>query len=392
MIEIMAEMQSTGERASGNETGYDLLVVGGGLAGIAAALEARKLNPDWRIALLESRRRLGGRAGSFIDPKSGNWIDNCQHVGLGCCPELIDFVAGLGRPDAFRRSAELLFYHPDGYVDRIYGSRFLPPPLHLAPAFAKVRFLNVRDKLALAYGILKLVMTPYRTLEEISVASWLNQNRQTPNAIHNLWEPVLVSALNDSLDRIHAAGAKKVMLESFFRRRDGFHLLVPAMPLGILFDEDVRRKFERDKIAIYEGNAVQQLHYHEPKKQFEIAMQDGLNFTAGNLILATPWPAAAKLLEALGMTEFHETVEKFKKLEKSPITGIHLVLDKRVCEYQEIALLGRTIQWVFDHTAADVKYQPGLVPEGGQSLQLVVSASHSLLKYNRDEIMGIALS
>ncbi|MFM7128933.1 MAG: hydroxysqualene dehydroxylase HpnE, partial [bacterium] len=266
------------------------------------------------------------------------------------------------------------------------------PPLHLAPAFAKVRFLNVRDKLALAYGILKLVMTPYRTLEEISVASWLNQNRQTPNAIHNLWEPVLVSALNDSLDRIHAAGAKKVMLESFFRRRDGFHLLVPAMPLGILFDEDVRRKFERDKIAIYEGNAVQQLHYHEPKKQFEIAMQDGLNFTAGNLILATPWPAAAKLLEALGMTEFHETVEKFKKLEKSPITGIHLVLDKRVCEYQEIALLGRTIQWVFDHTVADDKYQPGLVPEGGQSLQLVVSASHSLLKYNRDEIMGIALS
>ncbi|MFM7590448.1 MAG: NAD(P)-binding protein, partial [Isosphaeraceae bacterium] len=115
MIEIMAEMQSTGERASGNETGYDLLVVGGGLAGIAAALEARKLNPDWRIALLESRRRLGGRAGSFIDPKSGNWIDNCQHVGLGCCPELIDFVAGLGRPDAFRRTAELLFYHPDGY-------------------------------------------------------------------------------------------------------------------------------------------------------------------------------------------------------------------------------------------------------------------------------------
>lgn len=385
-------MQSTLCQSSENKITHDLVIVGGGLAGIASAIEARKLNPGWRIALLESRRRLGGRAGSFVDPKTGKWVDNCQHVGLGCCPELIDFVAELGRPDAFRRSTELLFCSLDGRIDRIYGSRFLPPPLHLAPAFAKVGFLSFRDKLTLAYGILKLVLTLDRKLEEMPFSSWLKAHFQTENAIRNLWEPVLVSALNDSLDRIHSAGAKKVMLESFFRRRDGFHLLVPAMPLGILFDEVVRQKFENDQIAMIEGHAVQEMKYDEQNNQFEIVMQDDLNVISRNVILATPWPVAAKLLETLGNCNIMEEINKFRRLEKSPITGIHIVLDKRVCEYREIALLGRTIQWVFDHTEADCKHQPGLLPVGGQSLQLVISASHSLLKRNRDEIMEIVIS
>ena len=388
----MIEIQQSGNERVAIETGYDLIIIGGGLAGIAAALEARKLNPGWRIALLESRRRLGGRAGSFVDPKTGLWIDNCQHVGLGCCPELIDFVAELGRPDAFRRSKELLFCNLDGTIDRIYGSRFLPPPLHLAPAFAKVRFLSLRDKIALACGILKLVLTPSTRLENRSAADWLKSNFQTENAIRNIWEPVLISALNDSLDRVHAAGARKVMLESFFSRPDGFHLLVPAMPLGILFDEQVRKRSDKLSIEIHDGKTAQKISRLEGRKGYEIEIQPETRLTARNIIVATPWPNTQRLLDYLNSDSLGPLIDSIKKFEKSPITGIHLVLDRQVCNYQEVALLGRTIQWVFDHTAADCAYQPDMVPPGGQSLQLVVSASHSLLKLSRDEVIEIALS
>ena len=46
-----------------------VLIIGGGLAGLAAAtaLAPRGI----RVTVLESRNRLGGRAGSFVDVGSG---------------------------------------------------------------------------------------------------------------------------------------------------------------------------------------------------------------------------------------------------------------------------------------------------------------------------------
>src|SRR5579884_293505 len=74
-----------------------VLIVGGGLAGMAAAaaLESAGLS----VTLLEARRALGGRATSFEDPQTGEVLDNCQHVLLGCCTNLLDFYRRVGASD-----------------------------------------------------------------------------------------------------------------------------------------------------------------------------------------------------------------------------------------------------------------------------------------------------
>ena len=66
-----------------------VLILGGGLAGLAAgvALASR----GCRITLLEARNRLGGRASSFTDAASGQLIDTCQHVSMGCCTNFAHF-------------------------------------------------------------------------------------------------------------------------------------------------------------------------------------------------------------------------------------------------------------------------------------------------------------
>ena len=66
----------------------------------AVALESAGVG----VTLLEARRSLGGRAGSFEDPQTGEELDNCQHVLLGCCTNLIDFYRRLGvaRPHPLR--------------------------------------------------------------------------------------------------------------------------------------------------------------------------------------------------------------------------------------------------------------------------------------------------
>ena len=63
-----------------------VVIVGGGLAGLAAAVGLA--DTEATVTLLESRPRLGGRAGSFLDNETGEWIDTCQHVAMGCCTNL----------------------------------------------------------------------------------------------------------------------------------------------------------------------------------------------------------------------------------------------------------------------------------------------------------------
>src|SRR5450755_2117911 len=71
-----------------------VVVVGGGLAGMAAAVALDAVGVN--VTLLESRKSLGGRAGSFEDPQTGEELDNCQHVLLGCCTNLLDFYRRIG--------------------------------------------------------------------------------------------------------------------------------------------------------------------------------------------------------------------------------------------------------------------------------------------------------
>ena len=64
--------------------------------------------------------------------------------------------------------------------------------------------------------------------------------------------------------------------------------------------------------------------------------------------------------------------------EHSPITGIHLWFDRSLTQLPHATLLDRTIQWMFNKS-------------GGRYLQVVVSASRSLLEMNRADVIALAV-
>src|SRR5262245_64644985 len=114
--------------------GERVVIVGGGLAGLAAAAALAPRGFD--VTLLESRPRWGGRASSFVDQSTGEPIDNCQHVALGCCTNFFHFCRTVGIERFFRREERLTFVGPDGRASDLAASR-LPAPLHLLPAGAR---------------------------------------------------------------------------------------------------------------------------------------------------------------------------------------------------------------------------------------------------------------
>src|ERR1051325_8848631 len=188
-------------------------IVGGGLAGLAAGCALA--DAGLRVTLLERRPYVGGRASSYEHPGTGEVVDNCQHVLLGCCTNLIHFYQCLGVGEKIRWFDELTFMEPGGRASRMAPS-FLPAPMHNVPAFLSAKMLSTNDKLAIARAMAELS----RGLPEDSDEDflfWLHRNKQTEQAIERFWKTVLVSALNEDLDRLSVRYAAQVFRESFMK-------------------------------------------------------------------------------------------------------------------------------------------------------------------------------
>ncbi|HET6324326.1 MAG TPA: FAD-dependent oxidoreductase, partial [Planctomycetaceae bacterium] len=207
------------------------VIVGGGLAGLAAAVALAERGIG--VTVLESRPRLGGRASSFLDKTTGTQIDNCQHVNLGCCTNFQHFCRTLGLAHLFRTERELYFIGRDRVVNRLAASA-LPAPLHLAIAFARTSYLSKRDLFAVARGVRALATARYDN-SAADFADWLKRHRQTPGAIDRFWTPVMVSSLSETLDRIDVSSARKVLVDAFLTNRDGWHVQIPTVPLDALY-------------------------------------------------------------------------------------------------------------------------------------------------------------
>src|SRR4051794_34021973 len=120
----------------------DVIVIGGGLAGLAAA--AALGGAGYRVDLFEARGFLGGRATSYpvtAGDEAPETIDNCQHILLRCCVNLIDFYDRLKVADRIHFHREFSFIEPGGRVSKLC-SGLLPTPLHFTEAFVKLKCLS----------------------------------------------------------------------------------------------------------------------------------------------------------------------------------------------------------------------------------------------------------
>src|SRR5207302_1537439 len=214
-----------------------VLIAGGGLAGLAAA--AALGGSGYDVELFEARPFLGGRATSYGvpagDDESAETIDNCQHVLLRCCVNLLDFYQRLGMRERIRFYREFYFIEPGGKLSILRRGK-LPAPMHFAGSFLGMHCLGRADKMGIARAMLALrrERTRRKDLDRISMLDWLLQKRQTPHAIDRFWRQVLVSAVNEDLEKMAATHGFQVFWQAFLARADAYEMGVPSIPLGDL--------------------------------------------------------------------------------------------------------------------------------------------------------------
>jgi squalene-associated FAD-dependent desaturase len=338
-------------------------VIGGGLAGLATA--AALGSAGFEVDIHESRHFLGGRATSW--PVDGETIDNCQHILLRCCVNLLDLYRRLGVENKIRFHRKFHFIEPGGRTS-VLKRGMLPAPAHFLGSFLKLKFLGVADKIAIARAI-RAIPRERGTrgdLDRITMLDWLREKRQTDAAIERYWRQVLVSAVNEELDRMAAAHGFQVFWLGMIARADSYEMGVPDVPLRELYDEQSLGR--SGAIRIRHRSSVTAIE--NDCSRVTAIQAGGVRSEADYYVTAVPFERLQPLLPDLPI--------EWGAFAHSPITGIHLWFDRPITSLPHATLLDRTIQWMFNKSE-------------GRYIQTVVSASRSLLETPRQEIIDLAV-
>lgn len=343
----------------------DVIVIGGGLAGLSAAAALGSVGLS--VELFESRPFLGGRATSYSLPDS-EVIDNCQHILLRCCVNLLDFYRRLAVDDKVHFFSEIPFMEPGGRVS-VFKRGMLPAPLHFTECFLRLPFLDLGDKIAIARAFLAIMWEhgSRKDLDDISMLDWLREKGQTSNAIERFWRQVLVSAINEELDRMAASHGFQVFRLGFLATSTSYEMGVPNVPLGDLYGSQAWTRMPNVRLRL--RAAVEKV---QVENGAVCSMTSGgETYTARQYLSAVPFERLGALIPEAGIDT--------SAFSHSSITSVHLWFDRPVTELANATLLERNIQWFFNK-------------EGGRYLQLVVSASRNLLEMPRQQVIDLALA
>jgi zeta-carotene desaturase len=358
------------------------------LAGLAAGCALAEAG--FRVSLLERRPYLGGRASSYQHPGTGEIVDNCQHVLLGCCANLLDFYKRAGVQDKIRWYEKLTFLEPGGRASEISPSA-LPAPLHTAPAFLRAQCLNLRDKLGISRAMAALVPSAPEDRGE-SFLEWLKRHGQTEQAIDRFWKTILVSALNENLDQISVRYAAQVVRESFLKSAAAGRMGIPTVPLTDLYST------AGDYIRSRGG----EIQFRAGVESFRVDAADVIVRANGQeqqfdyLVMAVPFDVLGRLLP--GEASASSLAADLDQFSSSPITGIHLWFDRQISDLDHAVLLDRTIQWMFHKSRLIASRsddsrgnESGDNDGNGSYVELVVSCSRSLVEKSKTEIVDMAM-
>ncbi len=322
------------------------IVVGGGLAGLAAACDLA--DAGVRVTLIEKQPFLGGRAYSYQDKASGMEVDNGQHVFLGCCTEYIRFLKRLGVYQSVHLQKRLRVR----VIDKVWGESLLesaplPPPLHLLPSLLRFRSLSPREKALAAYTftrIRSIDRAKHPELDGITFADWLRQRHQSPQAIRSLWNLIIQPTLNDHISRVSADLAIMVFQEGFLRSRSGANVGWAKVGLTALLGQAARRYIEERGGEVLLGASLDAVDVAE--NGVVCARVSGLELVFDGYVLAVP---AEKLLRLLPMSlRASSFFNRVTRIQTSPIVNVHLWYDRQVWNADFAAFLNTPLQWAFN--------------------------------------------
>jgi squalene-associated FAD-dependent desaturase len=376
-----------------------VVVIGGGLAGITAAIGLR--DAGVAVTLLESRPRLGGAASSYA--RAGMMIDNGQHVFLRCCSSYQGLLARLGVTGQVVIQDRFDVTVLSGKVSSGTGSagtgvrtarlrrNGLPSPLHFAGALLGYPLLSLAERARVGRAALafRFANPASPALDQQRLGDWLAARGQDEPARRRLWDLFIISALNMAGDEANTGLAATVIKTALLGQRDAADIGMAKVPQGQLHAEATADLLARLGAEVRLGARAASIEpiagggFRISLSRGEVAGEEpvpgvtgpaegasaeleagGQSILADGVVLAVPASQAARLAASGGVA----TAPAFEQLGYSPIVNVHVIYDRQVMRLPFVAAVDSPVQWVFDKTR-----QSGL--QAGQYLAVSLSAA-----------------
>ncbi len=365
------------------------LVIGGGLAGIAAA--ARLAEYGWQVTLLEARTSLGGRAFSFDDRESGRELDNGQHVIVGACHNLVSFFERIGVGDLWHLQPRLNVdvYDGSGRKGKLYGLGG-PAPGHLLAALVTYRHLSVGDKLKAVRGVIAAMFAnrSAHELETMSFYEWLRAHGQSERGIYNLWNVVIEGTLNDNIRDVSAAMGLMIVQDGLLTGRRTANIGYPKAPLGQAVGAPCEAYLDRLGVRTLLGCTAQGIETGADGLVQRLVTASGQVMSADAYVSAVPFWVLPNLIpdHLAKKAPFNE----IGGLRASPIVNVHLDYDRTVMDGDFCYFLDSPLQWVFNGSRirGTDRREDGPSLDDGQSLTVSISAAWDHIDLPRGELAG----
>jgi len=183
----------------------DVVIVGGGLSGLAAGAVLR--GSDLRVLVLEAGDRLGGRARSWSDAHTGDIVDIGPHILHNYYCNMIALMQMLGTADqVYWDHAELttLAMPKPPFTMRL---RRLPPPFHLMPAGLSIPHVSFADKLSntrLGWLAMSATQADLRALDDISGEALITRMGVSRRFHDWAWTTAAMTVLNLPIEQCSA--------------------------------------------------------------------------------------------------------------------------------------------------------------------------------------------
>ena len=366
----------------------DVIVIGGGVAGLAAATSLADRGA--RVIVVEARPRLGGRASSFVDPSTGETVDNGQHVLMGCYRETFAFLRRIGAMATVRVQPSLSVPSIDTAGRRsVLSCPPLPAPWHLLGGIMEWDALGWSDRLSvlrlgtpvrieqrrLRGGTGRMACSPEETVE-----NWLVRNGQTARLREMLWDPLALAALNQPPRDAAAPAFVRVLAEMFGRDPQDASIAFPAVPLDAMYAAPARDHLEARGGRVV-TNALACV-ITEGDRAVGLRTRGGRELRAEAIVSAVPWFAVRPLFDEVP-PPLQQILLDASRMASCPIVTANLWFDRNVLETPFVGLPGRAMQWAFDRGA--------ITGSNASYVSLVSSGAADVVGMTNDGVVNLAL-
>jgi hydroxysqualene dehydroxylase len=365
----------------------DAVIIGGGFSGLSAgvALAERGL----RVTLIEGKPALGGRAYSFVDSETGDFVDNGQHVLMGCYRETLDFLGKIGTRDQLIVHQDLEIEMLDGPNRRaILRTARLPGPLHMSGALLGYGHLSAGERLkVLAAGMRLMFLRRFdrARLGRTRVAELMDELGQGEQARRCFWYPIAIATLNDDPALASAELFAEVLKRAFFARRIDSAFVYSRVGLSDLYCNAAREFIERRGGTVACRAIAEAIELREGGYVDAVRLRDGERVRGRSFIVAIPPEQLLKLVPEGAITEPYFL--RIASLRSSPIICAHVWLDREVTDAAFVGFIGTATQWMFNKRRIFESHgerHPGY-------LSFVISGARDLVDKSNEELLAIVL-